>query len=320
MPMDLEQLRNKIRGPVFPIVTPFTHDFRLDLDKIREYIDYLYAGGARIFHIMVHTSRFGLLTYDEMQALNRTVASHVKRHYSDCVVIAADPLYKPTQISVDFAKSAEDSGADIIGLIFMERLYFDDQVYDFFETVARSCNIGILIHEQQLNTIHGTTLVPFPLELLKRIAGIDNVIAIKEDAKDDQYTHEVVSALRDHLAIIVSGGSKEQFMQFGPMGCQAYLVGVASFDPEIALTFYKAYEKKDTGRCWEIINTLERPFFEVSKRLGWHIGLKSAMELLGIMSRIERPPLAMLPEKNHQEIRDILFHIGYGPRIANTSP
>jgi 4-hydroxy-tetrahydrodipicolinate synthase len=283
---------------------------------VKSYIDFLYAGGARIFHVMVHTSRFGLLDYDEMLQLNATVATHVKTNCTDSVVIVADPLYKSTATSIDFAKKAAEAGADVIGLIFLERYYYDDQVYQFFETVAGACKIGILIHEQQLNTIHGTQLMPFPIGLLNRIAEIDNVIAIKEDAKKDDYTEQVIAKVKDKLAIIVSGGSKEQFLQFAASGCQAYLVGVASFDPACALRFYDAYLSGDIAACQHIIDTIERPFFEVAKNFGWHIALKSAMDLLGIMDRAERPPLKELPKHEHAEIANVLKKIGYKPKLA----
>jgi 4-hydroxy-tetrahydrodipicolinate synthase len=314
--MNLEMIKNKIAGPVFPIVTPFKKNYDLDLACVKNYIDFLYAGGARIFHVMVHTSRFGLLDYDEMLQLNATVATYVKLKYSNSAVIVADPLYKSTASSVEFAKKAADAGADIIGLIFLERYYYDDQVYQFFETVAGACEIGILIHEQQLNTIHGTKLIPYPIDLLNRIAEIDNIIAIKEDAKKDAYTEQVIAKVKDKLAIIVSGGSKEQFLQFAPSGCQAYLVGVASFDPTCAIRFYDSYLSGDISVCRNIINTIERPFFAVAKSFGWHIALKSAMDLLGVMNRTERPPLRELPEKEHAAIAKILREIGYKPNLS----
>jgi 4-hydroxy-tetrahydrodipicolinate synthase len=314
--MNLDMIKNKIAGPVFPIVTPFKTNYDLDLECLKNYIDFLYAGGARIFHVMVHTSRFGLLNYDEMQQLNATVAAYVKSKYSDSLVIVADPLYKATATSVEFAKKAADAGADVIGLIFLERYYYDDQVYQFFETVAGACDIGILIHEQQLNTIHGTTLIPFPIDLLNRIAEIDSIIAIKEDAKKDVYTEQVIANVKDKLAIIVSGGSKEQFLQFAPSGCHAYLVGVASFDPACAIRFYDSYLSGDLSACRDIIDTIERPFFAVAKSFGWHIALKSALDLLGIMDRTERPPLKELPDIEHTEIAKVLREIGYAPNLA----
>ena len=64
-----------------------------------------------------------------------------------------------------------------------------------------------------------------------------------------------------------------------------------------------------------MINKIERPFFKVSKSFGWHISLKSAMNLLGIMERFERSPLQMLPVNHHAEIKKVLCEIGYRDKI-----
>lgn len=300
--MDFLKLRNKIKGPDFPIVTPFKEDYNLDTDGLLKYLDFLYAGGARIFHVMIHTSRFGLLLPEEMKKVNAIVARHVKKNFKNCIVIAANPIYGPTYLSQEFSQQARDNGADVIGAYFCERYYNAHQVYDFFEAMAKSCDIGILIHEQQLATIHGSTLMLFPEQLLDQLADIENIIAIKEDAKEDEYTYKIVNLLKDRVNIIVSGGSKEQFMKFGPLGSQAYLVGVASFWPELAVKFYDDYLRGDTGACWKIINEIEQPFFQVSKRLGWHIGLKAAMCHLGLMGITERPPLCELKNDEYDEV------------------
>jgi 4-hydroxy-tetrahydrodipicolinate synthase len=303
--MNLMDVQNSVSGPVFPIVTPFKKNFEIDFGGIKKYIDFLYLGGARIFHVMVHTSRFGVLIPDEMKQINETVASYVKDKYPECIVIAAGPIFGPVSLNIEFAQAAESSGADIVGLYFSERYYNDKQIMEFFETVASRCNIGILIHEQQLSTINGSSLMLFPIDLLNMISEIENVIAIKEDSKEDDYTTEIVNNLKEKLAIIVSGGSKEQFLKFAPIGCQAYLVGVGSFFPEIAVRFYQNYLDGDLENCWKIIENYERPFFKISKKLGWHIGLKAAMDFMGIMNATERPPLCSLSPDGYQKIADI---------------
>ena len=303
--MNLIEIRNSISGPVFPIVTPFKKNFEIDFGCIRKYIDFLYFGGARIFHVMVHTSRFGVLIPNEMKQINETVALYIKEKYSDCIVISAGPIFGPLSLNIEFANSAEDAGADVIGLYFSERYYNDEQIINFFENIASKCNIGILIHEQQLSTINGSTQMLFPIDLLKKISEIENVIALKEDSKDDNYTTQIVNSLKKRLAIIVSGGSKEQFLKFAPIGCQAYLVGVGSFFPEIAVRFYQYYQNGDLENCWNIINNYERPFFKISKRLGWHIGLKAAMDFIGIMDATERPPLCSLNADGYMQIANI---------------
>ena len=304
--IDLDSVREKIVGPIFPIITPFldneTND--IDYDSLGSYIEFLYENGAKVFYVMTYNGRFSLLSWEEMKDLNEFVTKKVKSIDNECVVIVADPMTNPTSVSVDFAKHAEEIGADVISLIFMERYHFDDQVYDHFKTVADSTNIGILIHEQNLDSIRGS--IRYPLGLLDRLADIENIIALKEDSKDALFSEKIIDLLSDRLNIVISGRGKRQFIHFNNMGCQSHLVGVGSFAPELSVKFHEAYNANDMKTCWGIINEIERPFFDIGMKYGWHPVLKSAMEEFGLMSRVERAPLCKLPNDQHEEVLSVL--------------
>lgn len=307
--MNFRELRDKIKGPIFPTITPFKKDKlnEVDYDALRKYIDFLYEGGARVFYNMTYNGRFSLLSWQEMLKINEVVSKHVKSNFPECVVIVADPMTNPTTVSIDFAKHAESVGADIISCIFLERYHFDDQVYDHFKAIADSTNIGILIHEQGLDGIHGKT--KYPLDLLDRLAGIENIIALKEDSKDPLYSEDLIEMLKDRLSIIISGRGKRQFIHYNPMGCQAHLVGIGSFAPRTSLSFHSAFKDNNMTKAWGIINEIERPFFKIGMKYGWHPVLKSGMHELGLMDRVERPPLCMLPEDQHDKVVKVVKQI-----------
>ena len=94
-------------------------------------------------------------------------------------------------------------------------------------------------------------------------------------------------------------------MQSAPRGCQVYFVGVGSFFPDLSVKFYQSYLNDRHDVCWQIINTLEKPFFKIAKSLGWHLGLKAAMDHLNIMKSIERPPLQRLYSEGYDKIASI---------------
>jgi len=309
--MNYDKIKNNLKGPVFPIITPFEDKapYEVDYGSTCNYIDFLYDNGVRNFYIMTYNSRFSLLSWDEMKKLNEVASRHIKNKSEECVAIVADPLTNPTSVSVDFAKHAEDCGADVISLIFMERHYNDDQVYNHFNTVAQNSNIGILIHEQVLPSAKGGPAGFYPMGLLDRIADIDNVIALKEDSKAPAYSEQVIETVGDRLNIIISGRGKRQFIHFNKMGCHAYLVGVGSFAPRVSLDFYQACQSDDTETAWGIINEVERPFLKAGMKCGWHPALKSAMSEVGIMSRTERPPLIQIPDEEHKELIETLRKI-----------
>jgi dihydrodipicolinate synthase/N-acetylneuraminate lyase len=299
--MNLEKVKDGIRGPAYPVITAFEKNGNLDLYTTEKYIKFLCDKGAKIIYTMAHSSRLGLLSTQEIVKLNNMVCKTVKQ-YSGVVAIAATPMYRSTETCRFVAEQAELSGADVISVIFNERYYNDAQIIEFFKTIASSVNCGILIHEEQLNTIHGAARMNWPMYLLEQVVNINNVIAIKEDAKEDRYTDKLVTRFHNDVAIIVSGGSKEQFLEFAPLGCQAYLVGLGSVFPEISERFYEEYLKGNLDYCGDIVDKLERPFFEITKTLGWHIGLKSSMEHAGIMCRTERRPLVELDSMAHMAV------------------
>ena len=304
--MNLDNVRKKLHGPIFPTITPFKEgpDYEVDYESLKEYVDFLYDAGARAFYVMTYNGRFSLLSWDEMKKVNETVTKHAKSKDEDCVVIVADPMTNPTNVSIEFAQHAESIGADVISCIFMERYHHDDQVYDHFKAVADSTNIGILIHEQMLEGIHGRWL--YSIDLLNRLADIPNVIALKEDSKQPLYSERVIEAVCDRVNIIISGHGKRQYIHFNNMGCQAHLVGVASFLPKVAFNFHDAYNKGDYETAWGIINELERPFFDIGMRFGWHPVLKSGLQNLNIMSQTERPPLCELTQEQQKEVEQVL--------------
>lgn len=296
-------LKEKIKGPVFSIITPFDENENIDYISLGSYINYLFSGGARIFYVMGYNSRYSELSFDEIKELNEFVTKRVKELDSGCIVIVADPLHCSTAVSLEFARHAKDIGADIISLIFREKYYFDDQVYAHYKRVADGCDIGILIHEMPFISGLGGHTIDWPLTLLDRLADIPNVIAIKEDAKNDELSKQVIELLRERVAIVISGGGKRQWLQFAQDGCQAWLNGIGVFEPRLAVEFYKFFLSGNMSAIDRIINEIEVPFFEKAvKPFGWHLAIKSALEAYGVMKRFERMPMIPLDQNSHNEV------------------
>lgn len=298
MKTEFADIQKKIRGPVFSVLTPFnpiTED--IDYESLEKYIQNIYDAGGNVFYVMAYNSRYSQLTFEEIKELNAFVARKVKELSSQNIVIVADPPHCSTKVSIEYSKHAENSGADLISLIVRERFYSEDQIFKHYQLINNSCGIGMLIHEMPFLNGLGGPLVNWPLSLLDRIADLQNVVAIKEDAKDDTYSIEVIKTLKDRLSIIISGGGKSQWLRFGDQGCQAWLNGIGVFEPKIATSFWKAWKKNKKDYCNRIINEIEKPFFEYGvQKYGWHLAIKVALEHFNVMSRHDRMPLMPLNE------------------------
>ena len=292
-------LKERIKGPVFSVITPFDKDGEIDFESLSKYLERVYSSGGRIFYVMAYNSRFSELSWDEIKQLNHFVVKKVKKLNTSNIVIVADPIHCSTKISIEFCSHAEDIGADLISLIFREKFYSENQIYQHFLQCANSTNIGILIHEMPFISGLGGHTINWPISLLDKLADIQNLIAIKEDAKDDKYSYDVINCLKERLSIIISGGGKRQWLRFSEIGCDSWLNGIGVFEPCLPIIFYESYLKGDKSLMNLILEKIEDPFFKnICNNFGWHIGIKAAMETRNIFPRFERMPL--LPLDNEQ--------------------
>ena len=301
----------QIKGPVFSVMTPFREqDDEIDFPDLEKYLHKVYDAGGRIFYVMGYNSRFSELSWGEIKTLNTFVTRVVKGIDPEAMVIVADPLHCSTAVSLEFANHAQLIGADMISLIFREKYYSNEQVYRHYSMIAEQVDIGILIHEMPFLSGYGGPMINWPVELLDRLADIDNVIAVKEDAKDDDYSHKVIATIKDRVSIIISGRGKRQWLKFADHGCHAWLNGIGVFEPKLAIAFWNARQNDDHGFCNRIIDEIEVPFFEkIVSKYGWHLGIKAALETRGVMQRYERMPMLAVGDNEYQNVASIMSEL-----------
>lgn len=299
--------RPQLEGPVYSVVTPFDRAGDIDFGALENYINLAYGSGARQFYAMAYNSRYSQLSDDEIRSLNAFVVKAVHQLGSDAVTIVGDPIHCSTRVSAEFCRHASNIGAEFISLIVRERYYSDDQIVAHFKECAAASDVRILVHEMPFISGFGGHTINWPLSLLDRVADVEGVDAIKEDAKDDQYSRDVIRLIRNRLSIVISGGGKRQWLRFADEGCQAWLNGVGVFDPRLPQAFYSAHRAGDDATVRAIIEEVEVPFFnQLVKPFGWHRAIKGALEARGLMSRFERGPMVALSDAEQGVVRDVM--------------
>ena len=309
--MSNTELKNKLKGPIFSIITPFKNDGKdIDYESLINYIKYMYNEGARIFYAMAFNTRYLLMSEEEILKVNEVIIKTIKNFNDlETVIIVGDPLDCSTQTSIKFAQHAKEQGADLISLIYRAYLFFDEHVYNHYKTIADTVDIPILVHEMPfMKGIPKHQDGNWSIDLLDRLADIPSVIAIKEDAKVDDYTKDIVDKISDRVAIIVSGNGLQQWSKVSEK-CQAWLTGIGNFCPKMELDFYKYHLEGNQEKCDEIIEVIEKPYFWIKDNLSWHLGIKSTLHILGIMDRQERMPYKSLNDEQHEKVINIMKEI-----------
>lgn len=305
-----DHIRTKLEGPVFPIPTPFTEGGEaVDHDALAKYVDFLAGAGVAALMSTVGTSRFNLLSFEEMKAVNATIA---KAAQGRCIVILAGPMTGGTDVHVDFARHAEKSGADALIAFMPERYYGQDAVVEFFKTVSESVGIATMIHEMPMRSGYGGQL-QYSLDLLDRLTDMPGVVGMKEECMDGGYAYLLHRRLAGKCGII-GAGSKRLYMRDFHAGAKAYLVGLGNFFPQVATDFHAAMKAHDIDRAHAIVRAYEDPFFDVAVGLGWHVALKETMHLLGLMPPHERAPLPRLNAEQQAKLIACVDTLGWRSR------
>lgn len=300
-----EEIKSKIRGPVFPILTPFNEDGSVDYDGLDKYVNFLIDNGAKNLMVTVGTSRFELLNHEEIMQVNKTVAEASKGR---AITMVADPLVGSTQDSIDFANKASDFGADAIILYYNERHYGDDSVYKFFEDVANNTDSAIIIHEMAMRSGYGGMgpSTQYSIDLLGRLLKIDNIIGMKEECGEVGYAYNIIRRFSNDAAIICGRGGMRNYLTTSQYGSKSYLVGIGNFNPKIEIEFYDHIQSGRLDEAKDIVFNKEEAFLNYGARWGWHPCLKEALAIKGLMQPYERAPLHRVGKEISNKLAEIM--------------
>lgn len=245
---------------------------------------------------MVYNSRLSLLSEKEIFEINEFCIKVVKKLNKNNIIICAEPYHCSTRKSIEYVNYLKKRGADIVSLIFGEKYYSVEQLYKHFKLIHDKTNCHLLLHQQLIeNGISSSPpYVYYPLKLLKKISKLEKFIAMKEDAKNEQYTKNICKNLSKNISIVTSGGGKKQWLKAAKYGCKSWLSGVSNLDPKIAIDFYEFYKSNDKKNMNLILKHIEKPFFKIKDRYGWHLTIKAFLELNNNFKRYERLPLTSL--------------------------
>ena len=296
-----------INGPVLSIITPFLKNEKIDYKNLYIYLKFYYERGCRVFYVMAYNSRLTLMSTKEIEQFNIKIIKFLKSKYKDITIIAAEGVENSTNETIRLCRKYNRAGADMVSVIFGEKYYSDNQVFEHFKKVNKDSNIKLLLHLQKIN--NGMSNIPavvnYKINLVSKIMKLKNFLAIKEDVKDFTYTKKILKITKNKSILIRAGGGMEVFAKLYKLGCQSWLTGVGCLDPKISIDFYNAILSKDYKFCNQVIKKIERPFFKMISKYGWHIAVKSCLSDMNLMKRHERSPLKELDQKKHNQV--VLF-------------
>jgi 4-hydroxy-tetrahydrodipicolinate synthase len=310
--MNYHEVAELIQGPVFPVVTPFKENGDVDYEGLERYLKFLVKNGAESILVTVGTSRFNLLTREEMKRVNEVVSTTTEGEDVCSIVSGPGPTTGSTEENIEFARHAESVDADAIILSYPERWYGKGPVVEFFGAVDAETEIPLIVHAVPMRDGFGGVddQEYFTVSVLEDILDLPAVIGVKEESGKRELYESILVAFEHEWAIIGAGGAMDRYLTDSKLGATTYLVGIGSFLPDLALQFFDAVQRDKHTRAREIASN-EEEYFEIAVEMGWHRALKETLHQMDLMKPYERDPLNRVPENDRARIARIIDSYGW---------
>ncbi|AOG01402.1 MULTISPECIES: dihydrodipicolinate synthase family protein [Blastomonas] len=295
------------QGYIPAITTPFDVDRNLDLSALGTLLEWLHSEGMHGLLIAGTTGEWPSMSPEECKTLFSAAGNQLGGKLpllAGCTAFTAERV-------LDLADHAADSGFD--GIVVTPPPYYrplPDEIFGFYRDISARSRLPICVY----NWPPGTG-IDMPLDLLKRIAGLDNVVAIKQSTSDLRKFLDTFFALKDELRIFGHAMDEHGLALLESRGGDGTM-GAGGVLGRIHADFYNHLWAGDIAAAREcgrkdrlILDAWYTP--ELVGRFGSGPAiLKAALNVQGLPGGYVRPPLQDVSAQDVERIRETLATLG----------
>jgi 4-hydroxy-tetrahydrodipicolinate synthase len=253
--------REEVKGVIPPIVTPYGADETMDFERFEQELAFMESSGVELIVVGGSTGSGDELSAEDLERLVRTASRKSRLRVISGIITTT------TKDAVRRAKLVRDAGA--AALLLCPPIYnstTDDSLFGFIDDVANASGLPIIFYDHY----------NYPVELLKKIAGLPQVIAIKCAF---QNVGELVHSVGDKVTIAV--GYDPITLAGYVMGAEASIAGVHAVLPKHNVDVYRAFKSGDLSEAMRLAAAIGPISREVSRSTNFTARIKVAINLLG---------------------------------------
>lgn len=284
-------------GSGVAIVTPFD-GYKTNYDELGRLIEMNIENGTDAIIICGTTGEASTMPDSEhLAAIEYTVKKAAGR-----VPVIAGTGSNETAHAAELSKKAEELGAD--ALLQVTPYYnkaSNKGLIAHFTEIAKSVNIPIILYN-----VPSRTGVNIPIPVLKELAKVPNIVAIKEASGNISYTAKVAAEVPD---LYIYSGNDDMIVPVLSLGGKGVISVLANVMPRETHDMCQAYFDGDTKKATEMqlkyLDLVNSLFVEVNP-----IPVKTALGLMGYNVGNLRLPLTDMEEKNLEILKNSMKAVG----------
>lgn len=287
------------KGSGVAIVTPFDEKGEVNYEKFEELVEFQIANGTKAIIVLGTTGEASTLEMEEKENLISIAVKKVNKR----VPVIAGTGSNNTKKAIELSKKAESLGAD--GLLVITPYYnktTQDGLYAHFKAVADSTHLPIIVYNVPSRT--GLNCLP---QTIKRLSGIDNVVAVKEASGNIVQIAEIASLIPDDFNIY--SGNDDQIVpviSLGGMGVISVLANILPKETQqCAELFLNGNVEESRKLQLKYLPLIRMLFVETNP-----IPVKTAMNLMGFNVGGLRLPLVNMGQENKEKLKKLLEEYG----------
>lgn len=281
-------------GSGVALITPFNEKNEINFEKLRELLEFHIANKTDAVIVTGTTGESSTMSDEEKLAVIKFSVETVNKR----IPVIAGTGSNNTQHAIEMSRKAEELGAD--GLLVVTPYYNkgnENGIYNHYKLIAENVNIPVILYN-----VPGRTGVNLSIKLLKKLAQIKNITAIKEASGNISYAAEIA---REIPELDIYSGNDDMTVPLLSLGGKGVISVSANIIPETVHNMTYAFFEKDTDTARELqlkyndlVNAL---FIEVNP-----VPVKEAMNFLGYSVGECRLPLGDMSEENKKTLHNII--------------
>lgn len=315
------ELKEKLRGIIPVQLCPYTKEYELDVEGLKEntkfLADFAESDGKDVV-ILTNgsTTEFYANSIEEQKTVIKLVVGA-----SGDVPVVAGTGQAGTRETIKLTKYAEEVGAD--GAMVVIPYYHTptkEGMYQHYKKVAESVKMGIMVYNNP--DVSGAWISP---DLLAKISKIDNVVGVKDNTPNINYTYQYTRLIDPADMTLIDGPGPITYVAKASFGLKfkGFVNMVGNFAPALVYRVYEAVKEGDFMKAYQALEkidpfwTLVRKFMETRESTSiipfmWRTNYmfqaagKVAMDLVGLNGGPMRLPMTDLTEGEREEIKEAL--------------